>query len=87
MLSPLFDMLPPGQLEQVLAALRPIGTTVLQFTARPEGLARDGWLWIGKKTQQRAATLDGILPLPRDELALSDRAYPGGASAPGTKEG
>ncbi|CAM4182421.1 Beta-(1--_2)glucan export ATP-binding/permease protein NdvA [Novosphingobium lubricantis] len=87
MLSPLFDMLPPGQLEQVLAALRPIGTTVLQFTARPEGLARDGWLWIGKKTQQRAATLDGILPLARDELALSDRAYPGGASAPGTKEG
>jgi putative ABC transport system ATP-binding protein len=63
MLSPLFDMLPTACLNGVLAHLRPHGTTVLQFTARPEGLERDGWLWIGKREQRRANDPAEILPL------------------------
>lgn len=63
MLSPLYDLLPPERLDRVLAALRTHGTTVLQFTARPQGLVRDGWLWIGSQTQQRAARVEDILPL------------------------
>ncbi|CAH0498715.1 ABC transporter transmembrane domain-containing protein [Novosphingobium sp. CECT 9465] len=63
MLSPLFDMLPPVRLDAVLKHLRPHGTTILQFTARPEGLARDAWLWIGKREQRRADDPAQILPL------------------------
>lgn len=64
MLSPLYDMLPPACLNAVLAHLRPHGTTVLQFTARPEGLERDGWLWIGKREQRRADDPAKILQTP-----------------------
>ncbi|OYX64383.1 MAG: ABC transporter ATP-binding protein [Novosphingobium sp. 32-60-15] len=64
MLSPLYDMLPPACLNAVLAHLRPHGTTVLQFTARPEGLERDGWLWIGKREQRRADDPAKLLPTP-----------------------
>ncbi len=63
MLSPIYDMLPPPRLNAVLAALRPYGTTVLQFTERPEGLVRDTWLWIGKNQQRQAADPAEILPL------------------------
>lgn len=69
MLSPLYDMLPPGRLDRVLAALRPHGTTVLQFTERPEGLARDTWLWIGQKSQHRAPDLAAVLPFAGAEDA------------------
>lgn len=67
MLSPLYDMLPPACLNAVLAHLRPHGTTVLQFTARPEGLERDGWLWIGKREQRRADDPAKILQTPTTE--------------------
>lgn len=70
MLSPLYDMLPPARLDAVLAALRPHGTTVLQFTGRPDGLMRDTWLWIGANEQRRATHLAEILPLA---TALEER--------------
>jgi len=54
-LSPLYDLLPPARIDAALAALRPAGTTVLQFTRRPHGLARDGRLWIGDRRQTRCA--------------------------------
>ncbi|MCX7283385.1 MAG: ABC transporter transmembrane domain-containing protein [Novosphingobium sp.] len=65
MLSPLYDMIPPRRLERVLAALRESGTTVLQFTERPEGLKRDLWLWIGKDSQNSSTELTEILPHAR----------------------
>lgn len=54
-LSPLYDLLQPARLAAVLRALRESGTTVLQFTGRPEGLERDGWLWLDQREQVRAA--------------------------------
>lgn len=63
MLSPIYDMLPPQRLDAVLAALRTYGTTVLQFTERPEGLIRDSWLWIGRNEQRQADDPAEILPL------------------------
>ncbi|MFX5705753.1 hypothetical protein ABTE52_22450, partial [Acinetobacter baumannii] len=50
-LSPLYDLLQPARLAAVLRALRESGTTVLQVTGRPEGLERDGWLWLGQREQ------------------------------------
>lgn len=73
MLSPLYDMLPPARLDRVLTALRAYGTTVLQFTERPEGLQRDSWLWIGRDAQHEAADHETILPLAN---------APGTASSP-----
>lgn len=67
MLSPLYDMLPPARLDRVMAALREHGTTVLQFTDRPDGLRRDSWLWIGTDHQHHAAQLDDVLPLALNE--------------------
>ena len=67
MLSPLYDMIPPARLDRVLAALREHGTTVLQFTDRPEGLQRDRWLWIGKDAQNVSTELTEILPLASGE--------------------
>lgn len=67
MLSPLYDMIPPARLDRVLAALREHGTTVLQFTERPEGLHRDSWLWIGTDVQREATDLGEILPLAAGE--------------------
>lgn len=60
-LSPLYDMLPAERVAAVLGALRPAGTTVLQFTRRPEGLARDGHLWIGSHVQRRFADEAGLI--------------------------
>ncbi|BEU99155.1 ABC transporter transmembrane domain-containing protein [Novosphingobium olei] len=65
-LSPLYDLLPPEHIDRVLAELRAHGTTVLQFTARPEGLARDAWLWLGETEQARGESLDRVLPPARD---------------------
>lgn len=59
-LSPLYDLLPPTRLDKVLQDLRQTGTSVLQFTGRPEGLERDGWLWLGNRQQIRAGQLDDI---------------------------
>jgi putative ABC transport system ATP-binding protein len=61
MLSPIYDMLPPERLDRVFAALRPHGTTILQFTGRPEGLNRDAWLWIGPDAQAEGRTFDDVV--------------------------
>lgn len=53
-LSPLFDLLPPERVDAVLSQLRG-ATTVLQVTRRPQGLKRDGVLWLGMQEQRRCA--------------------------------
>ncbi|WP_408587091.1 ABC transporter transmembrane domain-containing protein [Novosphingobium sp.] len=63
-LSPLYDLLPPDRLDRVLAEFRRHGTTVLQFTARPEGLMRDAWLWLGETRQRRAASATEAMAAP-----------------------
>ncbi|AJP72431.1 ABC transporter transmembrane domain-containing protein [Sphingomonas hengshuiensis] len=64
-LSPLYDLLPPERVDAVLAALRG-ATTVLQFTRRPQGLARDGALWLGAREQRRCADLDELVACARE---------------------
>lgn len=54
-LSPLYDLLPPRRLEAALRQFKALGTTVLQFTRRPEGVQRDRYLWIGRDAQQFCA--------------------------------
>lgn len=66
-LSRLYDLLPPARIEAALEALRESGTTVLQFTRRPEGLARDGRLWLGSQTQKRCDSEAELLLLARGE--------------------
>ncbi|NMN03213.1 MULTISPECIES: ABC transporter transmembrane domain-containing protein [unclassified Novosphingobium] len=56
-LSPLYDMLEPERLGQVLAVLRPHGTTVLHFTGRPGAVAHDAWLHLGETVQRHSASL------------------------------
>lgn len=69
-LSPLYDLLPPARLELVLAEMRRDGITVLQFTARPEGLSRDAWLWLGETRQRRAASVaEAMAGDPADDAA------------------
>ena len=52
-LSPLFDVMPPDRLADVLARLQPVGTTVLLCTSRPGVIELDGWLWLGREGQRR----------------------------------
>jgi len=66
-LSPLYDLLPTERIDAALAALRPSGTTVLQFTRRPEGLNRDGRLWLGSRSQQRCADESELMAAARTE--------------------
>ncbi|PCD03489.1 ABC transporter ATP-binding protein [Sphingomonas spermidinifaciens] len=61
-LSPLYDLLPPERVDAVLARLRG-DTTVLQFTRRPQGLARDGALWLGSREQRRCGTEAELIAL------------------------
>ncbi|MFD1786728.1 ABC transporter transmembrane domain-containing protein [Sphingomonas floccifaciens] len=61
-LSPLYDLLPPERVDAVLARLRG-GTTVLQFTRRPQGLMRDGALWMGAREQRRCESEAELLAL------------------------
>ncbi|WP_033920483.1 ABC transporter transmembrane domain-containing protein [Sphingomonas sp. 37zxx] len=66
-LSPLYDLLPTARIDAALAILRESGTTVLQFTRRPQGLTRDGRLWVGSQVQQRCASEAELIALARDE--------------------
>lgn len=68
-LSPLYDLLPPCRLDAALARLRRVGTTVLQFTRRPEGLVRDSFLWLGRDAQRLCASEGEVLALARQEGA------------------
>jgi len=67
-LSPLYDLLPPARLQQVLEQFRQSGTSVLQFTGRPEGLQPDSWLWLGSQSQQRGRDLDDIRQFAKDSF-------------------
>lgn len=62
-LAPLFDLLPPERIDTALAKLRESGTTVLQFTRRPERLRRDGLFWLGSRAQTRCADEAELLAL------------------------
>ncbi|UZK68178.1 ABC transporter transmembrane domain-containing protein [Sphingomonas sp. S1-29] len=66
-LSPLYDLLPTARVDVALASLRESGTTVLQFTRRPQGLTRDGRLWVGSQAQQRCVSEAELIALARDE--------------------
>ena len=48
-----FRTFPPERLADVLARLKPAGTTVLLCTARPGSIVLDGWLWLGRAEQRR----------------------------------
>jgi putative ABC transport system ATP-binding protein len=48
-LSQLYDLLAPESLDASLRTLRDHGTTVLQFTQRPEAASRDRYLWLGPR--------------------------------------
>lgn len=74
-LSPLYDLLPPRLLESALAELRAMGTTVLQFTRRPEGIRRDRYLWIGRQSQSFCASEPELSALAaREESSDATRA-------------
>lgn len=60
-LSPLYDLLPTGRVDAALARLRASGTTVMQFTRRPAGLKRDGFVNIDRDAQQRFDDADDLL--------------------------
>jgi len=66
-LSPLFDLLPPERLDAALAALRESGTTVLQFTRRPEDLVRDRYLWVGQREQRFCGSSAEMIAVARSE--------------------
>ena len=55
-LSSLFDVMPPERLGDALGRLEPAGTTVLLCTGRPDAIALDGWLWLGREGQRRFAS-------------------------------
>lgn len=70
MLSTLYDLVPPDRLQAALASLRQSGTTVLQFTRRPDALSHDGYLLVRPEKQIRFA----------DTASLVDRMKREGAS-------
>lgn len=60
-LSALYDLLPPDRVGAALARLRGVGTTVLQFTQRPQALTYDGYLWLCPRQQARFTDHIGLL--------------------------
>lgn len=50
-LSPVFDMVSAHRLHDVLGYFGTTTTTVIHFTNRPEDLAADGFLWVGREDQ------------------------------------
>ena len=60
MLSPLYDMLPKACLTAALDQLRTSETTVLLFSNRPEEIVLDGYLWLGRKRQERVANPEAL---------------------------
>ncbi len=68
-LSPLYDLLPTERVDAVLSRLREVGTTVLQFTRRPEGVHRDRYLWIGRTSQQVCGSEHELIALARAQGA------------------
>lgn len=54
-LSPLFEMIPTSELEQMFGALRKLSTTVIYFTNRSSFAELDGYLWLGRNEQRIVA--------------------------------
>jgi len=73
-LSPLYDLLPPERIDAALAQLRALGTTVLQCTRRPEGMRRDGYLWLGAREQMIATSVEEVMAQVRREAQHVDAA-------------
>lgn len=61
LMSPLYDLLPTARVDDALERLRSSNTTVLQFTRRPAGLERDGYLHIAPDEQQRFSSADALM--------------------------
>jgi len=51
-LSPLLDMVSLHRMDAVFRHLASSQTTVLYFTNRPEDVAMDGYLWLGRQEQK-----------------------------------
>ena len=66
-LSPLFDVMPPGRLAGALGRLREAGTTVLLCTMRPGAVELDGWAYLGRDEQRRFASLAELEAFTRRE--------------------
>jgi putative ABC transport system ATP-binding protein len=61
LLSPLYDLLPTSRVDAALDWLRGSGTTVLQFTRRPDELNRDGFIAMGRTSQHRVDTVAALM--------------------------
>lgn len=72
-LTPLYDLLPPARMEGALRLLRDMGTTVLQFTRRPEGIKRDGYLWFGRSEQRFCMSEPEMSALAAQEESVNVR--------------
>jgi len=68
-LSPLYDMLPAETLAAAFARLKEMGTTVIALTHRPQSLALDGYLWIGRHKQERVESAEILARRLRGEEA------------------
>lgn len=60
LLSSLFDVMQVDRLRRALDALQDAGTTVLLCTGRPEAVTLDGYLWLGRQSQQRFGSLSEL---------------------------
>lgn len=60
LLSPLFDVMHPDRLTDVLRRLGEAGTTVLLCTGRPGAVDLDGWMHLGRDAQRRFASLAAL---------------------------
>ncbi|WP_448585668.1 ABC transporter ATP-binding protein [Thermaurantiacus sp.] len=54
-LTPLMDMVPQHRMEDVLRHFAATETTLIYFTNRPEDVALEGFLWLGREKQQLIA--------------------------------
>ncbi len=61
MLSQLYDLLPANRLVEALRRLKEAGSTTLLFTGRPEDISLDGWLWLGRRQQQRFSSWTALM--------------------------
>lgn len=62
-LSPLFDMVATARLQAVFESFEDSGSTVIYFSNRPEDTTLDGYLWLGRQSQQvmlDRATFDSL---------------------------
>lgn len=59
-MSPLFDIIPRRDINRMIAAVKSAQTTIVYFTNRDEPPELDGYLWIGRTKQSRAADREGF---------------------------